>query len=96
MFIEYSRLCTQSEYGVSTITKRSDTETHQHVIAAISYIVALGTVEKLFRRAPHGYSQAADARAWKREKAGHKLLGLRYNKTHVVKSCERTHIWAWT
>ena len=45
MFIEYSRLCTQSEYGVSTITKRSDTETHQHVIAAISYIVALGTVE---------------------------------------------------
>ena len=46
----------------------------------------------------HGYSQAADARAWKREKGGHKLLGLRYNKTYmyVVKSCERTHIWAWT
>ena len=40
--------------------------------------------------------KAADARAWKREKGGHKLLGLRYNKTYVVKSCERTHIWAWT
>ena len=63
-------------------------------------MVALGTVKKLFRRAPHGYLQAADAfnRAWKREKGEHKLLGLRYtidithmgtlNKTHVVKSCE--------